>query len=133
MTHPMDAQLKQVAERLGALPEDKQIVFLRQLREKGVSLSRLPILREGREHAPLSAAQARLWFLWQMEPHSAAYNIPFAQQIIGPLHIAALERSFNELVQRRESLRTPFWISAGQPEWSWPSGCWALRPAPAHS
>ncbi|WP_448681025.1 amino acid adenylation domain-containing protein [Pseudomonas nicosulfuronedens] len=108
MTHPMDAQLKQVAERLGALPEDKQIIFLRQLREKGVSLSRLPILREGREHAPLSAAQARLWFLWQMEPHSAAYNIPAAVRLRGTLDEGALERAFAALITRHESLRTVF-------------------------
>ena len=108
MTQPMDAQLKQVAERLGALPEDKQIIFLRQLREKGVSLSRLPILREGREHAPLSAAQARLWFLWQMEPHSAAYNIPAAVRLRGALDEGALERAFTALIARHESLRTVF-------------------------
>ncbi|QEY71375.1 amino acid adenylation domain-containing protein [Pseudomonas denitrificans (nom. rej.)] len=108
MSQPMDAQLKQVAERLGALPEDKQIVFLRQLREKGVSLSRLPILREGREHAPLSAAQARLWFLWQMEPHSAAYNIPAAVRLRGVLDEGALQRAFAALIARHESLRTVF-------------------------
>ncbi|WP_416311494.1 amino acid adenylation domain-containing protein [Pseudomonas sp. W03] len=108
MSQPMDAQLKQVAERLGALSEDKQIVFLRQLREKGVSLSRLPILREGREHAPLSAAQARLWFLWQMEPHSAAYNIPAAVRLRGALDEGALMRAFTALIERHESLRTVF-------------------------
>ncbi|MDH0288165.1 amino acid adenylation domain-containing protein [Pseudomonas sp. GD04087] len=108
MNHPMDAQLKQVAERLGALSEDKQIIFLRQLREKGVSLSRLPILREGREHAPLSAAQARLWFLWQMEPHSAAYNIPAAVRLRGALDEGALQRAFTALIARHESLRTVF-------------------------
>ncbi|MCP8466330.1 amino acid adenylation domain-containing protein [Pseudomonas sp. ZM23] len=108
MTHPMDAQLKQVAERLGALPEDKQVIFLRQLREKGVSLSRLPILREGRERAPLSAAQARLWFLWQMEPHSAAYSIPAAVRLRGTLDEGALEQAFAALIARHESLRTVF-------------------------
>ncbi|MHB9796208.1 amino acid adenylation domain-containing protein [Pseudomonas sp. MT3] len=114
MTQPMDAQLKQVAERLGALSEDKQTIFLRQLREKGVSLSRLPILREGRTHAPLSAAQARLWFLWQMEPHSAAYNIPAAVRLRGALDEGALERAFAALIARHESLRTVFREIAGE-------------------
>jgi hypothetical protein len=46
---------------------------------------------------------------------SSAYNIPLAEHISGTLNVAALERSFNELVRRHESLRTTFKISAGQP------------------
>ncbi|MDF3932682.1 non-ribosomal peptide synthase/polyketide synthase [Pseudomonas citronellolis] len=57
---------------------------------------------------PLSAAQARLWFFWQMEPHSAAYNVPGALRLRGPLDEAALLRAFDALVARHETLRTTF-------------------------
>jgi amino acid adenylation domain-containing protein len=64
---------------------------------------------------PLSFAQQRLWVIDQLEPGSSAYNIPLAEEISGPLNVSALERSFNELVRRHESLRTTFTISDGQP------------------
>ncbi|MCO8162805.1 amino acid adenylation domain-containing protein, partial [Pseudomonas sp. 21LCFQ010] len=60
------------------------------------------------EPMPLSYAQQRQWFLWQMEPASTAYHIPAALRIYGALNLPALQRSFNALVQRHESLRTTF-------------------------
>ncbi|MEB0299047.1 condensation domain-containing protein, partial [Pseudomonas sp. 10S4] len=60
------------------------------------------------EPLALSYAQQRQWFLWQMEPLSAAYHIPAALRIHGALDLAALQRSFSALVQRHESLRTTF-------------------------
>ncbi|EAA3799475.1 non-ribosomal peptide synthetase, partial [Salmonella enterica subsp. enterica] len=56
----------------------------------------------------LSYAQQRQWFLWQLEPTSAAYHIPTALRLKGVLDIPALQRSFDALVQRHESLRTTF-------------------------
>ena len=108
-------QLRTIAERLGALPEERQLTFLRQLRKKGVSLERLPIGRQPCERAPLSPAQSRLWFLWQMEPESAAYNIPAAVRLRGVLDRAALRRAFEALVARHESLRTLFRDEGGEP------------------
>ncbi|WLH87703.1 amino acid adenylation domain-containing protein [Pseudomonas sp. FP2338] len=55
---------------------------------------------------PLSYAQERQWFLWQLAPDSAAYHIPSALRLKGRLDTAALQRSFDELVARHESLRT---------------------------
>src|SRR5689334_9067529 len=57
---------------------------------------------------PLSYAQERLWFLDQLSPGSATYNVPSPLRIPGPLNVAVLERCLNELVQRHESLRTTF-------------------------
>ncbi|MGA4638116.1 condensation domain-containing protein, partial [Pseudomonas solani] len=66
----------------------------------------LPISRE--QPLPLSYAQERQWFLWQLEPESAAYHIPSALRLKGELDIAALEHAFSDLIARHESLRTHF-------------------------
>ena len=65
-----------------------------------------PVHQDGM--VPLSYGQQRLWFLDQLEPGTAAYNIPFSVQLTGALDIQALERALNEIVQRHEVLRTSF-------------------------
>jgi amino acid adenylation domain-containing protein len=73
-----------------------------------------PIVSVSREgELPLSFAQQRLWFLDQLEPGSAAYNVPTAVRFSGALNIAALEQSFNEVVRRHETLRTSFSTRTG--------------------
>ncbi|PMW96615.1 MULTISPECIES: condensation domain-containing protein, partial [unclassified Pseudomonas] len=67
-------------------------------------LALLPASRE--QPLPLSYAQERQWFLWQLDPHSAAYHIPSALRLKGALDRSALQRSFDALVARHESLRT---------------------------
>ena len=65
--------------------------------------------------APLSFAQQRLWFLDQYEPENILYNIPAAIRLKGPLNIAALERSLNEILRRHEALRTTFAVAHDRP------------------
>src|SRR5918992_1328169 len=64
---------------------------------------------------PLSFAQQRLWFLHQMDPSSAAYNMPVAFRLSGPLDVAALGRALGEIVRRHEILRTTFDVLDEQP------------------
>lgn len=80
------------------------------LAKKGIDQqARLPIPRADRGQAlPLSFAQQRLWFLWQLEAEGAAYNIPGAIDIAGRLDALLLGRCINALVQRHEALRTVF-------------------------
>jgi amino acid adenylation domain-containing protein len=73
----------------------------------------LPVPRHG--DLALSFAQQRLWFFDQLEPGHSAYNIPAAVRLKGPLNLAALERSLNEIVERHESLRTTFGETDGRP------------------
>ena len=56
--------------------------------------------------APLSFAQERLWFLEQLEPGSAVYNICRASRLTGQLNVAALEASLTEILRRHEILRS---------------------------
>jgi amino acid adenylation domain-containing protein len=64
---------------------------------------------------PLSFAQRRLWFLHQMNPASAAYNMPVAFRMSGPLDAAALGWALSEIVRRHEILRTTFEVLDEEP------------------
>jgi amino acid adenylation domain-containing protein len=58
--------------------------------------------------APLSFAQQRLWFLDQLAPGVAFYNIPQRYRLRGILDREALQKALDEIVHRHESLRTTF-------------------------
>jgi natural product biosynthesis luciferase-like monooxygenase protein/amino acid adenylation domain-containing protein len=62
---------------------------------------------------PLSFAQERLWFLDQLQPGSASYNIPFAIKLQGRLVIAGLKAALNDLSARHAMFRTSFPEIAG--------------------
>ncbi|MEI4533137.1 non-ribosomal peptide synthetase [Pseudomonas aeruginosa] len=63
---------------------------------------------------PLSHAQQRMWFLWKLEPESAAYHLPSVLHVRGVLDRAALQQAFDWLVLRHETLRTRFEEVDGQ-------------------
>nr|QEO74519.1 condensation domain-containing protein [uncultured bacterium] len=82
----------------------------------GREMSASPITRARRDESlPLSFAQQRLWFLYQMDPQSAFYNIPAHLRLAGKLDADALKRALNEIVNRHESLRTNLHTKGGQP------------------
>ncbi|HKQ08713.1 MAG TPA: condensation domain-containing protein, partial [Blastocatellia bacterium] len=82
---------------------------VQQQQRQGMSVAATPIERASRERElPLSFAQQRLWFIHQLEPASAAYNIPMAVRLTGELNVAAFEQSLGEIERRHEVLRTRF-------------------------
>jgi amino acid adenylation domain-containing protein len=64
---------------------------------------------------PLSYAQQRLWFLDQLIPHSATYNIAAVIEVEGLLDHRALEHSIDNIIRRHETLRTNFIVKDGSP------------------
>ena len=64
---------------------------------------------------PASFAQQRLWFLHQLEPQSAAYNISKSIRLAGEFNLRVFERALNEIIRRHEILRTTFAMLGGQP------------------
>ena len=64
--------------------------------------------RNPEDKIPLSLVQQRFWFLYQIEPMSSVYNVPFAIRFSGMLNIEVLEKSINTIVQRHEIMRTYF-------------------------
>src|SRR5205814_2238314 len=76
-----------------------------------------PIIRRRTpaRHAPLSFAQQRLWFFYQLVPESPLYNVCVALRLEGRLDRQALEKSLSAIVARHESLRTRFFSLEGEP------------------
>ncbi|PRD26217.1 UNVERIFIED_CONTAM: lgrB [Trichonephila clavipes] len=82
---------------------------VRLLQASGRGDSQGTIRRIDRERpVPLSSSQQRMWFLWQLEPDSPAYNVGGLARLSGPLDVARFEAALQALVQRHETLRTTF-------------------------
>ncbi len=107
----------QIELPLSSLFDAPTIEQLARVVESGESEleQRLPIVPVPREgNLVLSSVQERLWFLDQIAPGGHAYNVPVGLRLKGLLDVFALQRAFNEVVQRHESLRTTFLNKDGQ-------------------
>lgn len=103
----------QIAQRFAGLSPDQRAAVYRKMREQGMGMRDFPVVAraaagEPGAALPLSAAQARQWFLWQLDPDSTAYHIAEAMRLQGALDVAALRGAFDTLARRHESLRTVF-------------------------
>lgn len=61
---------------------------------------------------PVSFAQQRQWFLWQLDRESTAYHIQAAVRFTGDLNQEALAAALTELVKRHDSLCSRFQLNA---------------------
>ncbi|NWF61302.1 MAG: amino acid adenylation domain-containing protein [Fischerella sp.] len=78
----------------------------------------IDLLRQGFHSSksyPLTHGQQGLWFLYKLAPTSAAYNVAFTARIRSHLNIPALQRAFQQLVNRHPTLRTTFAQKDGEP------------------
>ncbi|RST53506.1 non-ribosomal peptide synthetase [Variovorax sp. DXTD-1] len=105
---------------------------IRELQRQGVRPQPAPIAVLSAERRllplPLSHAQERQWFLWQIDPSSAAYHVSGALRLTGVLRVDALQSAFDDLVARHESLRTVFsaGVEGGVAQWIKPAGSVSL-------
>jgi amino acid adenylation domain-containing protein/non-ribosomal peptide synthase protein (TIGR01720 family) len=82
---------------------------VRLIQAAGQRNSQLPIAQVDRSQpVPLSYSQQRMWFLWQMEPDSPAYNVGGMARFTGALDVARFEAALQALIMRHETLRTTF-------------------------
>ncbi|MBV9774197.1 MAG: amino acid adenylation domain-containing protein, partial [Gemmatimonadetes bacterium] len=97
-------------------PEQLQLLAL-MMEEEGfdpVDEDSIP-RREGTGPAPLSFGQQRLWFIHQLDPRSAAYNVPLGLRLRGGLDRGTLELTLTEIARRHESLRTTLEVEGAEP------------------
>ncbi len=87
-----------------------------EVRQAAQSPLALPLTAVPRESVvPLTMTQEHLWDLDRLLPGAPFSNMPYAARLTGPLNMAALEQTFNEIIKRHEILRTTFTIIAEQP------------------
>ena len=72
-------------------------------------------VRAMQHEAPLSYGQRALWFLHQVAPEGAAYNIATAARVHSALDAPALEQALQQLVERHPALRTTFPVELETP------------------
>jgi len=84
--------------------------------KSGQKIQSLGILPRSDEEPLLpSIAQEPLLLLERSFPGISLFNIPATYRLKGPLDLAALEWSINQVVERHEALRTTFPLVNGQP------------------
>ncbi|MDX3503338.1 amino acid adenylation domain-containing protein [Streptomyces sp. ATCC51928] len=89
------------------LSDAKRALLAQRLRGRARPAQAVPRRPEGTV-PPLSFAQERLWFMEQFAPGTAAYNIPVARRLRGPLDRPALQRALDAVVARHETLRSRY-------------------------
>ncbi len=102
--------MKDIEDKLKHLSPEKRALLLKKLQERQKRASKdspYPLRPDPNEY-PLSPEQERLWFLQQLEPESAFYNVPAVLKITGPLQAAALAWAIEQVVQRHQILRAYF-------------------------
>lgn len=67
------------------------------------------------EYYPMSSAQRRLYILNQFEGAGTAYNMPGSLLVEGSIDLELFQKTFQQLINRHETLRTSFHFIEGEP------------------
>ncbi|MCK8524317.1 amino acid adenylation domain-containing protein, partial [Aquimarina sp. D1M17] len=110
------SQLFNVEVSLRDLFSNRNIIELAKCisdKEK-VSFNSIPVA-EIAEYYPLSSAQQRMYFLYQLDKNGTSYNMPGFYKVDRELNLTNFEKAFTQIVERHQSLRTVFKIEKGAP------------------
>src|SRR5258708_12271492 len=108
--------MDELDKRTAALSPVKRALLAERLKATGGRVEHNEIRRSIHQGPPLlSLNEERLWFLYQLEPDSPAYNLPTWLRFEGELDVAAIRRSVNEVLRRHEILRTRIEAVEGRP------------------
>ncbi|MDY7534543.1 non-ribosomal peptide synthetase [Pseudomonas sp. Bout1] len=89
---------------LGAFAEQVRLAQAMGQRNQQLAIGKV----DRSQPVPLSYSQQRMWFLWQMEPDSPAYNVGGMARLRGVLDVGRFEAALQALIMRHETLRTTF-------------------------
>ncbi|MFF5209442.1 amino acid adenylation domain-containing protein [Streptosporangium sp. NPDC000396] len=94
--------------------ERRRALLRRLLDERGIAARQggregIPA-RPGGTAVPLSYAQQRMWFIHQVDPKGAAFNVCIMLRLTGALDPAVLRRAFERVAGRQEALRTVYLV-----------------------
>jgi len=92
------------ASELGAFVEQISLIQASGQRNRQTAIAKV----DRSQPVPLSYSQQRMWFLWQMEPDSPAYNVGGMARLRGVLDVGRFEAALQALIMRHETLRTTF-------------------------
>ena len=106
----MTSEPRLTQRRARLSPEQRELLEqrLRDGAAAETSGAEIPRRPNPQEPALASFAQGRLWFLAQLAPHSAFYNVATAVPIDFALDVGLLRRSVASIIERHEILRTTF-------------------------
>ncbi|HEV7857249.1 MAG TPA: amino acid adenylation domain-containing protein [Pyrinomonadaceae bacterium] len=119
MSSTINRDTESLTRRIDGLSLERRALLERLLKAKGLKTNAptTKIARRGKsDFIPLSFGQQRLWVLHQLDPSNPAYNMPDAVRLQGALEVAALKRTFEEIVRRHDVLRTGFRMTERGPE-----------------
>jgi amino acid adenylation domain-containing protein len=106
---------QQLKDRLATLSPEQRARLLQELKQKKHKAATIEPLTRPLPTLPISSAQRRMWFMDQLDEESAANNMSSALRLTGPLDVAAMEQSFQSLIERHEILQCVYQVEKGEP------------------
>ncbi|GGS84480.1 non-ribosomal peptide synthetase [Nonomuraea spiralis] len=108
--------MSEVRGRLARLsPEQRAALERRLQRQPKARPTGIPARSDPDAPAPLSYGQERLWFLQQLDPADASYNMYMVQRLRGELSVQDLAAALTAVAARHPMLRARFPAVEGSP------------------